>query len=113
VDCSKAISLLEGLDAKVLLVDKSYDANAILEYAQEHGITAVIPPKRNQKFKERRIRTYILYNCIIGLKMPFLISSIGEGLLLVMQKCRIISGRYPYSLYCSRYYSLVTTLSKP
>jgi len=48
-DCSQAISLLEGLDVKVLLADKGYDINAILEYTQEHGITAVIPPNRNRK----------------------------------------------------------------
>jgi len=41
--------LLEGLDAKALLADKGYDTDAILEYTQEHGITAVIPPKRNRK----------------------------------------------------------------
>ncbi len=48
-DCSQAIPLLEGLDAKVLLADKGYDTNAILEYTKEHGITAVIPPKCNRK----------------------------------------------------------------
>jgi len=48
-DCSQAIPLLEGLDIKVLLADKGYDTNAILEYTQERGITAVIPPKRNRK----------------------------------------------------------------
>ncbi len=48
-DCSQAIPPLEGLDTKALLADKGYDANAILEYTEEHGITAVIPPKRNRK----------------------------------------------------------------
>lgn len=48
-DCSQATSLLEGLDIKVLLADKGYDTNAILDYTQEHGITAVIPPKRNRR----------------------------------------------------------------
>ncbi len=48
-DCSQALPLLEGLDAKVLLADKGYDTNAILEYTQERGITAAIPPKRNRK----------------------------------------------------------------
>ncbi len=33
----------------MLLVDKGYDTNAILEYTQEHGITVVIPPKCNRK----------------------------------------------------------------
>ncbi len=47
-DCSQAIPLLEGLDAKVLLADKGYDTNTILEYTKEHGITAVIPPKCNR-----------------------------------------------------------------
>jgi len=48
-DCSQAISLPEGLDVKVLLADKGYDSNAILEYTQERGITAVTPLKRNRK----------------------------------------------------------------
>ncbi len=48
-DCSQAIPLLEGLEAGVLLADRGYDTNAILAYAQEHGMKAVIPPKRNRK----------------------------------------------------------------
>jgi len=44
-DCSRAIPLLEGINIEVLLEDKGYDTNEILEYTQEHGITAVIPPK--------------------------------------------------------------------
>jgi len=48
-DCFQAIPLLGGLDAKALLADRGYDTNSILEYTQEHGITAVIPPKRNRK----------------------------------------------------------------
>lgn len=50
-DCSQAIPLLEGLDIKVLLADRGYDTNKILEYTQEHNITAVIPPKRNRKIQ--------------------------------------------------------------
>jgi len=48
-DCFQAVPLLEGLDAKALLADRGYDTNAILEYTQERGITAVIPPKCNRK----------------------------------------------------------------
>lgn len=40
--------LLKGLDIGVLLADKGYDTNEILEYAKAHGNTAVIPPKKNR-----------------------------------------------------------------
>lgn len=40
---------MEGLDIQSLLADKGYDTNTILEYAQEHGILTVIPPKRSRK----------------------------------------------------------------
>lgn len=47
-DCSQALLLLKGLDIGVLLADKGYDTNEILEYAKAHGNTAVIPPKKNR-----------------------------------------------------------------
>jgi transposase len=41
--------LIEGITAEYLLADKAYDSDAILECAAEHGMVAVIPPKRNRK----------------------------------------------------------------
>ena len=38
-----------GPEPKVLMGDKSYDADAILADLEDRGIAAVIPPKRNRK----------------------------------------------------------------
>lgn len=47
-DCKEASGLIEGLSADYLLADKGYDTNAILDQAQEQGMKAVIPPKKNR-----------------------------------------------------------------
>jgi transposase len=38
-----------GPEPKVLLGDKGYDADAILEDLEERGVAAIIPSKRNRK----------------------------------------------------------------
>ncbi len=48
-DCRQAVDLIEGIDAEYLLADKAYDTNAILSYCEEHGVIAVVPPKRNRQ----------------------------------------------------------------
>ncbi len=48
-DCSYACRLIEGIDAENLLADKGYDSDAVVEYAQEAHMVAVIPPRRNRK----------------------------------------------------------------
>ena len=50
-DCTQAESLIEGLTAEALLADKGYDSNAILTKAQQQGMVAVIPPKKNRKIQ--------------------------------------------------------------
>lgn len=72
-DCSQAISLLEGFHPEVLIADKGYDTNAILEYAQEHGIKAVIPPKSSRKVqreydKELYKQRHLVENAFLHLK---------------------------------------------
>ena len=47
-DCSKAIELLEGIDASCVFADKAYDTQEILNYAKEHNMQVVIPPKKNR-----------------------------------------------------------------
>jgi len=80
-DYSQAIPLLKGLDIKVLLVDKDYDTNAILEYTQEHGITA-IPPKCNRKAQRDYDRD--LYN----------FRHLVENTFLYLKRWRGIATRY-------------------
>ena len=55
------------------MADKAYDTDAILSYAQSHGIDPVIPPKKNRK-DQRDYDTYLyrlrhlVENAILDLK---------------------------------------------
>ena len=53
-DCKEAIPLIENLPYKVLLADRGYDTDEIIECAKNSGIQPVIPPKKNRKVQ----RTY-------------------------------------------------------
>ena len=57
-DCKQAIALLEGIVAEYLLADRGYDTNEIVEWAMEHGMIAVIPPKKN-RLDQREYDRYI------------------------------------------------------
>ena len=48
-DCSQALALIEGIEAKCLLADKAYDTNEIIVTARELGMDPVIPPKSNRR----------------------------------------------------------------
>lgn len=48
-DCTEAIPLMEGINADVLLADRGYDTNDIINYAAKHNMQIVIPPKKNRK----------------------------------------------------------------
>jgi transposase len=48
-DCTQAAGLIDGLTAEMLLADKGYDSNAILEKALSQGMQPIIPPKKNRK----------------------------------------------------------------
>ena len=48
-DCTEAVNLIDGITAEMLLADKGYDSNAILEKAVQQGMETVIPPKKNRK----------------------------------------------------------------
>lgn len=69
-DVTQAIPLLAGYPAQHAILDKAYDADALLEWLDQQGITPVIPPKSNRKvqraydkhvYKERH-----LVECCIG-----------------------------------------------
>ena len=47
-DCTQAIGLIHGFTAEMLLADKGYDTNAILEQAALQSMKTVIPPKKNR-----------------------------------------------------------------
>ena len=48
-DCKQAETLIENIEAKVLLADCGYDSDTIVEKAQKAGMKAVIPPRKNRK----------------------------------------------------------------
>ena len=50
-DCKEAIALIQDLPCKVLLADRGYDTDEIIEYAKKSGIQPVIPPKKNRKIQ--------------------------------------------------------------
>ena len=50
-DCSQAGQLIEGLDAEVLLADRGYDSDSIINQARQNGMKVVIPPRKNRKIK--------------------------------------------------------------
>ena len=47
-DCSKATTLIKGLDADYLFADRAYDTNEIIDFSRVKGIIPVIPPKKNR-----------------------------------------------------------------
>jgi hypothetical protein len=46
--CRCALALIDGMKTDALLADKEYNANYIVEAAQNMGAIAVIPPKSNR-----------------------------------------------------------------
>lgn len=48
-DCAQLLDLIDGLEADTFMADRAYDTDAILAWLDEHGIEAVIPPKKNRK----------------------------------------------------------------
>ena len=81
-DCKQAITLIEGINAEVLLADRGYDSNAIVEYAIKDDMQVVIPPKKNRK--EKRICDEYLY------KLRHLV----ENAFLHLKRWRGIATRY-------------------
>ncbi|MCW3481677.1 IS5 family transposase [Neisseriaceae bacterium JH1-16] len=47
-DLTQAQPLLSGVEAAMSLADKGYDADALLVYRQQRGMSAVILPRKNR-----------------------------------------------------------------
>ena len=47
-DRARVGRLTEGLDADCLIADRGHGSNAILEQAEQPGMQAVVPPKKNR-----------------------------------------------------------------
>ena len=52
-DCKEAIPLIQNLPCKVLLADRGYDSDEIVEHAKNSGIQPIIPPKKNRKVQRK------------------------------------------------------------
>jgi transposase len=52
-DCTKALALIEGIEAQCLLADRGYETNEIVEKAQGARMQVVIPPKKNRKVRRK------------------------------------------------------------
>lgn len=68
-----AIDILTGLSFKKLLGDKAFDTDAILAFAKDNNIEAVIPPKSNRKIqrdydKELYKKRHIVENVFLWFK---------------------------------------------
>ena len=50
-DCKFALPLIRGMTIEMLLADRGYDTDEILNFCKENGIEAVIPPKKNRKIQ--------------------------------------------------------------
>ena len=72
-DCKEALALIDGISAQALPADCGYDTDEIGSYCVEHGIEAVIPPKKNRKTQREydkylyKIR-HLVENCFLKLK---------------------------------------------
>ena len=58
-DCTKADELTREIKHDILIADRGYDTNAIVETALDNDIIVVIPPKKNRK--EQRTYSEELY----------------------------------------------------
>lgn len=81
-DCTQAGTLIQGLSAEHLLADRGYDSDAIVAQAQEQGMKAVIPPRRNRKV----VREYD--------KALYKVRHLVENAFLHLKRWRGIATRY-------------------
>ena len=47
-DISQAHALIEGIDSDMVIADKGYDANHLVEAIENKGVQSVIPPRSNR-----------------------------------------------------------------
>ena len=74
--------MIKDITAEVLLADRGYDCNNIIEYATETGMQVVIPPKKN-RIEQREYDKYLY-------KLRHLV----ENAFLHLKRWRGIATRY-------------------
>jgi transposase len=65
--------LIEGIEAEYLLADRAYDTDQLLAQANEQGMEAVIPPKKNRRVqraydKELYKLRHLVENAFLNIK---------------------------------------------
>jgi transposase len=81
-DCGQAEKLIDGIAAGVLLADRGYDSDKIVEKAEKAGMKAVIPPRKNRKIqREYDKELYKLRHWV-------------ENAFLILKRWRGIATRY-------------------
>jgi len=81
-DCTQASKLIDGIKAENLLADRGYDSDQIVEVAENQGMIAVIPPRKNRKTQ----RTYD--------KDLYKLRHLVENAFLHLKRWRGIATRY-------------------
>ena len=79
--------MIDGFDAEVLLADRAFDTDNVLEEATHRGMKIVIPPKRKRK-KKREYDRY-LYKVRHLVENGFYISKDGVELRPLCKKKRL------------------------
>ena len=64
-DCTKADELTESIEYDVLIADRGYDTNVIVETAMQNGIKVVIPSKKSRKVQREHDKEIYKYRHIV------------------------------------------------
>lgn len=74
-DSPQATALIEGFEPQVLIADKGYDSDPLLESVKALGIGPVIPPKKNRlvqrEYDRHLYRERHLIECFINKIKPY------------------------------------------
>ena len=81
-DCKQAVPLIKGIIADILIADRAYDTNEIIDFAVQSGMQVVIPPKRN-RIEQREYDEYI-----------YTLRHLVENAFLKLKRWRGVATRY-------------------
>lgn len=92
------IHFIDNIEAKVLLADRGYDSDAIVEKAESVGMKAVIPPRKNHKLqREYDKELYKLRHFVMNA-----FKTLARSRNSIRQKHRFVSCGSANQMYCGR-----------
>lgn len=96
-DCTQALQLIKGTQAQVILADRGYDADYILQAIQATGALPVIPSKSN-RYTQRSYDQYLYkhHNLVERLFVKFKKTSV-ELLLATIKLFALSYLRFPFA----------------